>query len=74
MPWLEEAPLSLRWGSYGSMEMEERECGWLERQRVSRNPWETLQYAREKCFESDPPPSFYSFFRGSRVLSPWFGL
>ena len=31
--------LSLGWGSYGSMEMEERECGWLERQRVSRHPW-----------------------------------
>ena len=31
--------LSLGLGSYGSMEMEEREYGWLERQRVSRNPW-----------------------------------
>ena len=30
--------LSLGWGSYGSMEMDERECGWLERQRVSSNP------------------------------------
>ena len=25
--------LSLGWGSYGSMEIEEKECGWLERQR-----------------------------------------
>ena len=24
---------SLGWGSNGSMEMEERECGWLERKR-----------------------------------------
>ena len=24
---------SLGWGSYGSMEMEERECGWLGRKR-----------------------------------------
>ena len=23
---------SLGWGRYGEMEMEERECGWLERQ------------------------------------------
>ena len=51
----------LGWGSYGSMKMEEREFGWLERQRVSRTPQEAYQYAREKCFKSDPPPSFYSF-------------
>ena len=28
---------SLGWGSYGLVEMEERECGWLERQRVLRH-------------------------------------
>ena len=27
---------SLGWGSYGSMEKEERECGWLERQIVCK--------------------------------------
>ena len=45
MPWLGEAPLSLSLGNGGVMAQWENEwmrggCGWLERQTVSRNPWE----------------------------------
>ena len=39
MPYLREAPL-LDGGSMAQWKMEERECGWLERQIVSRHPLE----------------------------------
>ena len=59
--------LSLSWmGSNGSMEMdmEERECGWFERQRSQSIHGKHNNRQREKLFESDPPPSFYSFCKG----------
>ena len=67
MPKLVEAPLSLSWmGSNGSMEMEmdKRECEWFERQRSQSIHEQHNNRQREKCFESDPPPSFYSFSKG----------
>ena len=39
MPWLGEAPL-LDGGAMDQWRMEEMECGWLERERVSMHPWE----------------------------------
>ena len=56
------------------MEMEERECGWFERQRSQSIHGKHNNRLWEKCFESDPPPSFYSFSKGFRVLSPWSRL
>ena len=44
--------------------MDERKCGWLERQMVSRHPLGQHNSMQGRCFESDPPPSFYSFSKG----------
>ena len=49
---------SLGWGINGSMEMKERECGWLERQRSQRIHGQHNNRQWEKCFESDPPTLF----------------
>ena len=46
------------------MEMEERECGWFERQRSQSIHEQRNNRQWEKCFESDRPPSFYSFSKG----------
>ena len=47
------------------MEMEEeRECGWFEKQRSQSIHGQHNNRQWEKCFESDPPPSFYSFSKG----------
>ena len=46
------------------MEMEERECGWFERQRSQSIHGQHNNRQREKCFESDSPPSFYSVSKG----------
>ena len=57
----------LSWfGSNGSMGMEidKRECGWFERQRSQSIHGKHNNSQMEKCFESDPPPSFYRFSKG----------
>ena len=74
---------SLSWmGSNGSMdmEMEERECGWFQRQRSQSIHGQHNNRQMEKCFESDPPPSFYSFSKGFygfkplvKALAPFLG-
>ena len=46
------------------IKMEERECGWFERQRSQSIHGQHNNRKWEKCFESDPPPSFYRFSKG----------
>ena len=41
---------SLGWGSYGSMEMEERECGWLERQRCLKESMGSITVCKGEVF------------------------
>ena len=54
--------LSLGWGSDGSMEMEERECGWLERQRVSRHPLRNHNSMQGRSdLRVTPTPLFIAF-------------
>ena len=42
--------LSLGWGSYGSMDMEERECGWIERQRCLKASTGSITLGKGKVF------------------------
>ena len=46
------------------LEMKEKECGWFERQKSRSIHGKHNNRKWEKCFESDPPPSFYSFSKG----------
>ena len=46
------------------MEMKERECGLFERQKSQSIHGQHNNRQSEKCFVSDPPPSFYSFSKG----------
>ena len=41
---------SLGWGSYGSMEMEERECGWLERKRCLKASMGSITVGKGEVF------------------------
>ena len=55
--------------------MEERECGWLERQRVSRNPLGQHNNMQGRIFlRVTPTPLFIAFLGLFRVLNPWLGL
>ena len=42
--------LSLGWGSYGSMEMDERECGWLERQKGRKASTGSITVCKGEAF------------------------
>ena len=41
---------SLGWESYGSMDMEERECGWLERQRCLKASTSSITIGKGEVF------------------------
>ena len=58
----------------GKISGREGDVGGLRGKEVSMHPWVAYQYEREVFFESEPPPSFYSFFGGFKVLSSWSGL
>ena len=52
--------------------MDERECGWLERQMVSRNPLgQHKSMQGRNVLRVTPHPPFIVFPRDFRVLSPW---
>ena len=65
---------SLGWGSNGSIEMEERKCGWLEKQRSQGIHGNHNNIQGRSCLRVIPHPLFIDFSRGFRVLSPWSGL
>ena len=46
------------------MEMEERESGCFESKRSQSIHGQHNNMQNEECFESDPPPSLYSFSKG----------
>ena len=48
----------------GEMEMKERESGWFESNRSQSIHRQHNNMQNEECFESDPPPSVYSFSKG----------
>ena len=55
--------------------MDERECGLLERQTVSRHPlWKHNNIQGRNDLRVTPTPLFISFLGLFRVLSPWLGL
>ena len=65
---------SLGWGTNGSMEMEERECGWLERQRSQGIHGKHNNMQGRSVLRVTPHPPFIAFPRGFRVLTPWLGI
>ena len=74
MPKLGEAPL-LDGGAMAQWRMEERECGWLEIQRVSRHPLgQHNSMQGRSVLRVTPTPLFIAFLGLFRVLSPWLGL
>ena len=55
--------------------MDERECGWLERQMVSRHPLGKHNSMQGRnVLRVTPHPPFIVFPRDFRVLSPWSRL
>ena len=55
--------------------MDERECGWLERQMVSRHPLgQHNSMQGRSVLRVTPTPLFIAFLGLFRVLSPWLGL
>ena len=55
--------------------MEERVCGWLERQRVSKHPLGQHNSMQGRIvLRVAPTPLFIAFFGIFRVLTPWLGL
>ena len=61
---------SLGWGSNGSMEMEERECRWLERQRFEGIHRQHNNMQGRSSLRVNPHPPFIAFSRDFRFLSP----
>ena len=74
MPWLGEAPL-LDGGVMAQWRMEERESVGGLRDKGSQGihgKHNSMQW--KSCVKVTPHPPFIAFFRGFRVLSPWFRL
>ena len=56
------------------MGMEERECGWFERQRSQSIHGQHNNRQGRSVLRVTPHPPFIVFPRDFRVLSPWSGL
>ena len=56
------------------MDVEERECGWFERQRYQRIHGPHNNRQGRGVLRVTPRPPFIDFPRGFRVLSPWSGI
>ena len=61
---------SLGWGRNGSMEMEERECGLLERQRSQGIRGQQNNMQGISCLRVTPHPPFIAYSRCFRILIP----
>ena len=71
MPQLMGAPLSWLGEQWlREMETKERESGWFERKRSQSIHGQHNNRQWENSFESDPPPSFYSFSKGFQGFKP----
>ena len=56
------------------MEMEERECGWFERQMSQSIRGQHNNRQGRSALRVTPHPPFIAFPRGFRVLSRWSGF
>ena len=59
---------SLKWGRNGSMEMEERECGWLGRQMSQGIHGQHNSMQGRSCLRVTPHPPFIAFSRALASL------
>ena len=70
MPYLREAPLLAMGELWLKGRKDERECGWLEMQMVSRHPLgQHNSMQGRNVLIVTPHPPFIAFLRGFRVLS-----
>ena len=58
---LSHSAMGERWLN-GEDEWKRGGCGWLERKRGLKASTDSITVCKRGVFESDPPPSFYSFF------------